>query len=112
MPLNVSAAFHSPLMANTAQKLAHDIEQTEFFETRSGVVANSSAQTLHTPAEFRRELVEQITAPVLWISTIEAMVQQGISKVIEIGPGSVLTGLIKRIAPELPRHNVSKWADV
>jgi [acyl-carrier-protein] S-malonyltransferase len=112
MPLKVSAAFHSPLMAPTAERLARDIEQTEFFETRAGVVANSSAQTLYTPAEFRRELVEQITAPVLWISTIEAMVQQGITNIVEIGPGAVLTGLIKRIAPDISRRNVSKWADV
>lgn len=112
MPLKVSAAFHSPLMADTANRLAHDIEQTEFFETRVGVVANSSAQILHAPAEFRRELVEQITAPVLWIASIESMVQQGITKVIEIGPGAVLTGLVKRIAPELSRSNVSTWAEV
>lgn len=110
--LNVSAAFHSPLMSAAATDLAAAIAQTTFNDARIPVVANTSAQPIQTAAEIRRELVEQVTAPVRWIGSIETMVQHGITSVVEIGPGSVLTGLVKRIAPQLTRRNVASSNDL
>ena len=107
MPLNVSAAFHSPLMEQVAQELAASIKAVPMLPAQPAVVANVTAQPIQTPAAMRQELIDQITAPVRWIDTIHTLQHHGISKVIEIGPGSVLSGLTKRIAPELERQTLA-----
>lgn len=112
IPLPVSAAFHSPLMRAAASGLAQTIAQTTISDARVPVVANTSAQPIQTATDIRQELVAQVTAPVRWISTVETMVQHGITQVVEIGPGNVLTGLVKRIAPELQRTNISTFSDL
>jgi [acyl-carrier-protein] S-malonyltransferase len=112
MPLNVSAAFHSPLMQAAADGLAEAIAATPFNDAQVPLVANTSAQTIQGAAEIRRELVEQVTAPVRWISSIELMAGQGVTSLVEIGPGAVLTGLAKRIAPALNRINMATADDI
>jgi [acyl-carrier-protein] S-malonyltransferase len=112
MPLNVSAAFHSPLMQAAAAGLAEAIAATTVNDATIPLVANTSARPIQSAADIRRELVEQVTAPVRWIDSIETMVSQGITSVVEIGPGAVLTGLVKRIAPALQRTNMATTRDI
>ncbi|XSG73591.1 ACP S-malonyltransferase [Herpetosiphon llansteffanensis] len=112
MPLNVSAAFHSPLMEATAAGLAPAIEAAAIVAAQVPVIANSTAQAISSAAEIRAELVAQITAPVRWIASIEQMAALGVQTVIEIGAGSVLTGLVKRIDPSLQRLNLASFDDI
>jgi [acyl-carrier-protein] S-malonyltransferase len=99
LPLNVSAAFHSPLMAPAARALSAMIAEAELHDAAMPVVGNVDARPLHTASDIRQELRAQMTAPVRWIETIRFMAEQGVDTFVEIGPGSVLSGLIKRIAP-------------
>jgi [acyl-carrier-protein] S-malonyltransferase len=112
IPLQVSAAFHSPLMSAAASGLAQAIEATSIAGARMPLIANSSAQPIQTAADIRHELVAQVTAPVRWIASVETFRQHAVDTVVEIGPGTVLTGLIKRIAPELRRINLVSLSDI
>lgn len=107
MPLNVSAAFHSPLMHNAAEQLAQTIASTPIVNARIPVIANATATAIASSVKIQQELVTQVTAPVRWIDTIATMQSMGVTKVVEIGPGAVLTGLAKRIAPELERQTIN-----
>ncbi|WP_043097282.1 ACP S-malonyltransferase [Kallotenue papyrolyticum] len=111
--LNVSAAFHSPLMEQAAAGLAEAVAAvTELQAPRFPVISNVTATPLTTPEAIRAELVAQVTAPVRWIASVERLVAAGVTHCIEIGPGTVLTGLIKRIAPQLALRNVHSLATV
>jgi [acyl-carrier-protein] S-malonyltransferase len=105
--LNVSAAFHSPVMAHAASQLRAAIDRVPIRAPRWPVVGNVSARPLTSEAEIRQELAEQIAAPVRWEASIKAMLAAGVSQFVEIGPGKVLSGLLKRIAPEAGALNVS-----
>lgn len=100
MPLNVSAAFHSPLMHDAAIGLDPMIRHAAIQPARVPVVANVTADALTDAAAIRNELVHQVTAPVRWIASVEYMAARGIDTFVEIGPGKVLSGLIRRIAPQ------------
>ncbi|MBA3469773.1 MAG: ACP S-malonyltransferase [Herpetosiphonaceae bacterium] len=110
--LQVSAAFHSPLMSAAAAGLAEAIEQTSVSAAQMPLIANSTAQPIQAAADIRHELVAQVTAPVRWIASVETFHQYGVTTVIEIGPGSVLTGLVKRIAPDVQRINLASLSDI
>ncbi len=113
LALNVSAAFHSPLMAEAASGLAEAVNQIERIEPpRLPVISNVTALPLLEPAAIRAELVAQVTAPVRWIGSVERMVADGVKEIVEIGPGTVLTGLVKRIAPGVELFNVNDGASV
>jgi [acyl-carrier-protein] S-malonyltransferase len=112
LPLPVSAAFHSPLMRDAAGQLAAAITAATIAPANPPVVGNVQAAPLSDPAAIRAELIAQVTAPVKWIGSIEYMQAHGIDTVVEIGPGNVLTGLIKRIAPGMTLHNVADAAGV
>jgi [acyl-carrier-protein] S-malonyltransferase len=99
LPLNVSAAFHSALMAPAASQLSPAIEAAEMATAVVPVVANVDGRPVRQVGAIRGELRTQITAPVRWIDTVRYMAGQGVDTFVEIGPGNVLTGLIKRIAP-------------
>ena len=101
LPLNVSAAFHSPVMAGAATELRAAIERVPIRAPRWPIVGNVEARPLTSEADIRRELAEQIAAPVRWEASVRAMVAAGVTSFLEIGPGNVLTGLLKRIAPSL-----------
>jgi [acyl-carrier-protein] S-malonyltransferase len=94
IPLNVSGAFHSPLMHEAAQSMAEALANATFSESTIPVVANVTAQPEH---DWRRLLEEQLRAPVRWSASVRAMRDMGIDTFIECGPGDVLTGLLKRI---------------
>lgn len=112
LPLKVSAAFHSPLMRAAADGLAEAIHAAPIADARVPVVGNVLATPLLTAAEIRRELTEQVTAPVHWIASVRAMADAGVDTFAEIGPGAVLTGLIKRIAPDARLANISDLAGI
>jgi len=112
LPLKVSAAFHSPMMADAARGMAVAIENAAIHDLYIPLVGNVSAETLLYADDIRHELVAQIVEPVRWIASIEQMAAQDFSTFVEIGPGSVLTGLIKRILPDVQTLNISKVEDV
>ena len=106
VPLKVSAAFHSPLMAAAAGGLRDAIEQAPLQPATVPVIANVSAQPITDEPAIRAELIQQVTAPVRWIATVENMARAGVDRFVEIGPGTVLSGLVKRIVPTAERLNL------
>jgi len=95
--LNVSGAFHSPLMAPAERELAAHLESIEFRDPRFPVVSNVTAEPVSEGAVARRLLIHQLTAPVRWVASMRTILSAGIDRFIELGPGSVLSGLLKRI---------------
>ena len=110
--LKVSAAFHSPLMQAAADGLAGAIAESSVAGARVPLIANVTAGPLRSGDAIREELVAQVTAPVRWIASVQRMVADGVDTFVEIGPGSVLTGLIKRIAPEARLVNINDLASI
>jgi len=105
--LKVSAAFHSPVMARAAVELRADIDRVRICAPRWPVVGNVSTRPLTTETAIREELAEQIASPVRWEASIRTMLAGGADRFIEIGPGKVLTGMLKRIEPAVSAENVS-----
>lgn len=97
LPLAVSGAFHSPLMAPAAQALAEAISATEFHAAKYPVYQNVTASAETDPEVIKDNLLKQLTSPVLWTQSVRAMRAAGVEAFEEYGPGSVLTGLISRI---------------
>ena len=97
--LNVGGAFHSPLMLPAQEELAQAIEKTEFNTPICPVYQNYTAQPETNPEIIKKNLIKQLTAPVLWTKIIQNMVKNGATHFIEFGPGEVLQGLIKKIEP-------------
>jgi [acyl-carrier-protein] S-malonyltransferase len=95
--LPVSAPFHCPLMEPAAARLALELARIEMGEPRIPVYANVDARPVRTAARARELLVQQVTAAVRWESLVLAMVDHGFSTFVEIGPGKVLSGLVRRI---------------
>lgn len=100
IPLAITIASHSPLMAEAARRFAEAVAATPIRDAIIPVVANVTGQPITTVAEIRQELVQQLTSPVRWTASVQHMVAQGVGTFYEIGPKDVLTGLIRRIAPE------------
>ncbi len=100
LPLKVSGAFHSPLMAPAVGGLEAALAAAPFAEPRCPVVANATAGAVRDAAEARRQLAAQLTAPVRWVDGIRAAdALRPDATFVEVGPGSVLTGLLKKILP-------------
>jgi [acyl-carrier-protein] S-malonyltransferase len=97
IPLEVSGPFHSSLMKPAAEQLAEALQKVMFKPPSIPVVANVTALPVHDPDQIRQLLVEQVYSPVLWEDTVLWLISQGVDTFIEIGSGSVLTGLIKKI---------------
>ncbi|MEZ4649124.1 MAG: ACP S-malonyltransferase [Candidatus Eisenbacteria bacterium] len=95
--LEVSGAFHSPLLAAAADGLREELEKTDVRPPRSAVIANASAAPVTEPAAIRRSLFDQLTSPVRWEETLRHMVQGGVTRFIEVGPGKVLSGLVRAV---------------
>jgi [acyl-carrier-protein] S-malonyltransferase len=108
LPLNVSAAFHSPVMAAAASQLRAAIDRVPIRAPKWPIVGNVSAQPLTTEAAIRHELATQIAAPVRWEASIRTMLAAGATTFLEVGPGTVLTNLLKRIAPEAAALSAAK----
>ncbi|HEX4601107.1 MAG TPA: ACP S-malonyltransferase [Gemmatimonadales bacterium] len=101
IPLKVSGAFHSPLMAPAAQALTLALEQAQFADPAFPVIANATAEPVRAAARARRLLADQLTAPVRWVASMQraADLAGPGARFLEVGPGTVLAGLLKRIAP-------------
>jgi [acyl-carrier-protein] S-malonyltransferase len=102
----VSVAAHSPLMARAAEGMREVLRGVTFRDPSAPLLANADARPLTTGAEARDELIEHLTAGVDWVRAVEGMLAAGVGAFVEIGPGKVLTGLIKRIAPDADLHAV------
>ena len=98
--LPVSVAAHSPLMAEAAERMRQVLGDHDVSDPGVTLLANADARPITTAADARAELVEHLTAGVDWIAAVERMTAAGVTTFAEIGPGKVLTGLIKRIAPD------------
>lgn len=105
--LPVGGAFHSPLMEPAREELAEAIERTIFNNPICPIYQNVTAQAVTDPEEMKLNLLAQLTAPVKWTQIMLAMTQDGLSEVIEVGPGKVLQGLFKKINRELPVSSAS-----
>lgn len=105
--LPVNGAFHSPLMLPAQERLAAAIERTAFAPARFAVYQNVNAKPTTDPETIRDLLKQQLTAPVRWTQTIQQMAADGAASMLEIGPGKVLQGLVKRIAPEVAAESRS-----
>jgi [acyl-carrier-protein] S-malonyltransferase len=112
VPLNVSAAFHSSLMQPAAEGMAEAIERVEIRDPVVPVVGNCSGRPLSTADSIKQELIEQVSTAVQWRQSIQEMLGAGISIFVEIGPGRVLSGLIRQIDRSASLINISKLADI
>ncbi len=111
-PLAVSGAFHSPLMADAEAGLRAELDQLSFRDPDFPVVANVTAEPVREAAAARSSLVQQLTAPVRWTQSILRIAQEGVDLFVELGPGKVLTGLLKRIDSGLRGWEVGRPEDV
>ena len=98
--LPVGGAFHSPMMEPAREELAAAIEATFFNEPSCPVYQNVPAEAVNTAAEIKANLITQLTAPVKWTQSVQQMIADGATEFIEVGPGNVLQGLIKKINKE------------
>jgi [acyl-carrier-protein] S-malonyltransferase len=112
LPLPVSAPFHCALMAPAADAMAEALDGATIQAPVVPVVANVSAAKATDPAEIRRLLVQQVTATVRWRECVAAMAAMGCDRFAELGAGKVLTGLMKRNAPEATASAIGTPADV
>jgi [acyl-carrier-protein] S-malonyltransferase len=112
MPLPVSAPFHCALMQPAAEAMAEALAGAVVSSPRVPVVANVTAAPVMTPEDIRRLLVEQVTATVRWRECVAFMAGEGVSQFVECGSGKVLTGLLKRIAPQAQGLAVGAPADL
>jgi [acyl-carrier-protein] S-malonyltransferase len=97
LPLQVSGAFHSRLMRPAAEKFEPSVSSANISRPEPGFFPNVSAILTENPGEIRDGLLEQICSPVRWLPSVEKMLAEGADTFIEVGPGKVLTGLLKRI---------------
>ncbi|NJN41111.1 MAG: ACP S-malonyltransferase [Flammeovirgaceae bacterium] len=101
LPLQVGGAFHSPLMEPAREELATAIEKTNFQKPNCPVYQNVNARPSSDIEEIKKNLIDQLTAPVRWTQSVQAMVADGSKTFLECGPGKVLQGLVKKIAPSV-----------
>lgn len=102
VPLAVSGAFHSPVMEYAANAFAADVNAAPIQNATVPIISNVTAQPIQDAAAIRKELVEQLTSPVNWVQSVNYMLDHGVTRYIELGPGTVLAGLVKRIAGNRP----------
>ena len=95
--LPVGGAFHSPLMAPAQEELGRAIEATNFAQPICPVYQNVTAAAVEDPAAIKSNLLAQLTAPVRWTQSVQQMIQDGATHFVEVGPGNVLQGLVKKI---------------
>ena len=106
-PLPVSVPVHTPLMQVAADRLKKDIDSLDWSDLKVPLINNVEAKALRSADDVRVSLVQQLPSSVRWQETIHTMWAMGITNFIEIGPGKILTGLVKRIVPEAKTWNIS-----
>ncbi len=105
LPLAVGGAFHSPLMEPARVELAAAIEQTVFHTPVCPCYQNVDALPHSDPAEIKKNLLMQLTSPVRWTATVQHMLADGATEFIEVGPGTALQGMVKRVKPDADAHS-------
>lgn len=110
--LVVSGAFHSPLMELARDGLKRALETTAIRNANIPIYANVTAEPVIEASEIRELLFQQITSPVQWEQSVKNMVRDGASSFVEVGPGKVLQGLVKRIEPGVMVSNIDKFTDL
>jgi len=107
LPLQVSAPFHCALMKPAEERLKPLLDDAPFKDLWMSLVSNVDASPIGTSTAVRNALVRQVASPVRWVESVQKMVSMGVRRFVEIGPGAVLTGLIKRIDPSVELINIS-----
>ena len=111
-PLQVSAPSHSPLMSGAAERLKAELKKVRFREMTVPVVTNVEAEPLRDASRLVDLLTRQLTSPVRWVEVIRRMKADGVAGIVEVGPGKVLTGLIRRIDREMETANLNEARDL
>ncbi len=106
IPLPVSVPVHTPLMQRAADRMAVELAAVRWSDLRAPLINNAEAKAISQASEIQASLVRQLPSPVLWEETIKTMGKMGVTTFVEVGPGTVLTGLSKRILPETKVLNV------
>jgi [acyl-carrier-protein] S-malonyltransferase len=113
MQLKVSGAFHSPLMENAAIQFRQILELVNFQTAKVPVISNvDPSNPTRDGEELKKYLIQQMTSSVRWREIMLRLLDVGVEKAIEVGPGKVLTGLIKRTVPTIELENISQLADI
>lgn len=112
IPLQVSGAFHSPLMKPAVDGMTEILAKVTFKNPSVPIISNVTAQPLTEGSQFKDELLKQLSCGVQWQRSVEFMQSQGVTKFVEIGPGKVLAGLIKRIYREAEMVNIGDVASI
>ncbi len=107
LPLDVSGPFHSSLMKPAAQKLADVLDKMTIKDAEIPVIANVTANGMTGSEEIKQKLIEQLYSPVLWEDSVNKMIELGVDTFIEIGPGKVLSGLVKKINRSAKTYSIS-----
>ena len=109
--LVVSVAFHSPLMHSAQNELKKALDETSFYNAHFPVYTNVSAGPVTEKEQLKNQLFRQLTSPVLWEESINNMIRDGIDEFVEIGPGKVLQGLVKKINPDIKCFGIDKYSE-
>jgi [acyl-carrier-protein] S-malonyltransferase len=112
IPLKVSAPFHCALMLPAQERLAADLDAIEFKDLGVPLVTNVDAAVIRTGAEARASLVRQVSSPVRWRESVELLASEGVGLFVEVGPGKVLSGLVRQTAPQARAANVEDAASL
>ena len=112
IPLNVSGAFHSPLMKPAREELADKLDSIEITDINIPIYSNVNAKPTRKGSDIKKSLINQLENPVLWFDSINNMVSDGFSKFTEIGPGKVLCGLNKKINKDLITNNIESYREL
>ncbi|HZL78685.1 MAG TPA: ACP S-malonyltransferase, partial [Candidatus Limnocylindrales bacterium] len=112
LPLPVAGAYHSPLMASAQPKLGAELAKVNLVSPSVPAISNVTAQAHGTPSEISAKLVEQVCASVLWEESMRALLAQGCTRFIELGPGTALSGFMKRIDKTATMLNVADAASL
>lgn len=107
IPLEVSGPFHSALMKSASSELKEVLDSLQMKDALIPVIANVSAEPMTQSLEIKEKLIEQLYSPVLWEDSVQKMIDLGVDTFIEIGPGKVLSGLIKKINRGVTTYSVS-----
>ncbi len=107
LPLKVGGAFHSPLMESARVELAKAINKTTFNEPVCPIYQNVNAQSVKNPDVIKSNLVAQLTSPVKWTQTAQNMIADGANEFVEVGPGKVLQGLVKKVKRDITTSSAS-----
>ena len=112
MKLSVSAPFHCELMRSASEKMKKEITNIEFRKPEISIISNVTAKQTNDPNNIKKLLIEQIEKPVRWREIVINMIDSKVEKFIEIGPGKILSGLVKRINNNVELIQVNELEDI